>query len=370
MNNIEILNKNIDAKLLFIEPKKTIEIIDHIKKEAKSFIPDISTSKGRKEIASLASKIAKSKVALDNMGKELVSSQKEQIKAVDNERKIIRDELDALKLEIRKPLTDWEESKKEEERKLKESLDSIINSKPELQDTISELKSKFLFLSKFDFNIFPENMEEAKTIASANMEALKARKEQIEEQEKQKAELAKIRAEQLAKEEAEKKVKAEQEAKQDEINRSKSFIDEIINIHPHSESRLVDFQIKSLEVQKIDIIPDLAVDYGKAKKAKIEQLQKEHARLIIIEAREAEIANQLAKEKAKKLDEEAKEKAEAEHKKALEEQEKQNQLRIQNENHRNKIESEIKEDLSKYNDSDLLVEAIKSCNIRHLTINY
>jgi colicin import membrane protein len=62
------------------------QVIEKIEQEARSIVLDISTAQGRKDIASLAFKIAKSKTHLDNVGKELVSGWKEQAKKVDAER--------------------------------------------------------------------------------------------------------------------------------------------------------------------------------------------------------------------------------------------------------------------------------------------
>ena len=73
---------------------------------------DISTPGGRKAIASLAFKIARSKTALDDMGKDLVSGLKAQSGKIDADRRLLRDGCDELKDEVRKPLTDWENAEK------------------------------------------------------------------------------------------------------------------------------------------------------------------------------------------------------------------------------------------------------------------
>ncbi|HID7917402.1 TPA: hypothetical protein ACXIEW_002580 [Pseudomonas aeruginosa] len=43
-----------------------------IREEIDGFVPDVTTRKGREAIASIAYKVARSKTALDNVGKELV----------------------------------------------------------------------------------------------------------------------------------------------------------------------------------------------------------------------------------------------------------------------------------------------------------
>jgi hypothetical protein len=81
------------------------EAVDHVA----GFKHDLSTGAGRKRTASLAAKVAKLKVRLDDMGKEVIADAKAKVKLVDSSRKAMRDELDDLKIEARKPLTDWEE---------------------------------------------------------------------------------------------------------------------------------------------------------------------------------------------------------------------------------------------------------------------
>ena len=73
---------------------------------------DMTTEAGRKAINSLAYKVARSKTALDDMGKDLVADIKKQSGAIDAERRVIRDRLDALRDEVRGPLTAWENAEK------------------------------------------------------------------------------------------------------------------------------------------------------------------------------------------------------------------------------------------------------------------
>lgn len=68
---------------------------------------DVSSEKGRKQIASLAYKVAQSKTALDKMGKDLTEEWQRQTSLVNKDRRYLRDDLDALKDEVRKPLDDY-----------------------------------------------------------------------------------------------------------------------------------------------------------------------------------------------------------------------------------------------------------------------
>lgn len=120
MNEVSI-TENINPVEVF-KTGGTDEILTKIREQALSFVPDVSTAKGRQSIASVANRVARSKTTLDKAGKELVAGIKAQSKSIDAERKKMRDTLDDLKEEVRKPLTDWEDAKKAKEEAEAEKL--------------------------------------------------------------------------------------------------------------------------------------------------------------------------------------------------------------------------------------------------------
>lgn len=112
---------------LVFQPGGADPLIERIKKEALSLVPDISTQKGREAIASLAWKISRAKTFLDDAGKTLKEELQVKIDPIDAERRKIRAELDALKEEIRKPLTDWENKEKERVANLETAFEALSN---------------------------------------------------------------------------------------------------------------------------------------------------------------------------------------------------------------------------------------------------
>ncbi|WP_323907457.1 coiled-coil domain-containing protein [Aeromonas caviae] len=96
------------AVALFTEGQGIAELLADIRQKATSLVPDITTAKGRKEIASIAHAVARTKTYLDGLGKEQTDKFKEIPKRIDANRKQIRDTLDALKDEVRAPLTQYE----------------------------------------------------------------------------------------------------------------------------------------------------------------------------------------------------------------------------------------------------------------------
>jgi septal ring factor EnvC (AmiA/AmiB activator) len=85
-------------------------IVSKIEAEVSAEVFTLETAEGRERIKSVAYKVARSKTALDNMGKELVAGIKAQAATIDAERRTIRDRLDALKESVRGPLTKWEDA--------------------------------------------------------------------------------------------------------------------------------------------------------------------------------------------------------------------------------------------------------------------
>lgn len=87
--------------------------ISHIKEQVSGEVPDLATKKGRDRIASLAAQVSRSKTAIEKPGRDYLKHLKELPKAVEAELREFVRECDALRDEIRKPLTDWEREEKQ-----------------------------------------------------------------------------------------------------------------------------------------------------------------------------------------------------------------------------------------------------------------
>ncbi|MDT9669362.1 hypothetical protein F6S25_21680 [Klebsiella pneumoniae] len=105
--DLVVIEKN-NAMAVFTNNDQLDPLIEAIEKEARSLVPDVTTKKGRDAIASMAHKVARSKTYIDNAGKDLVAELKALPKQIDESRRVVRERLDALKDEVRRPLTEWE----------------------------------------------------------------------------------------------------------------------------------------------------------------------------------------------------------------------------------------------------------------------
>lgn len=88
-----------NALAVFRMPKGLDPFLAKIREEIDGFIPDVTTRKGREAIASIAHKVARSKTALDNVGKELVAELKDIPKKIDAERRELELKLQAEQAE-------------------------------------------------------------------------------------------------------------------------------------------------------------------------------------------------------------------------------------------------------------------------------
>ncbi|OVZ86602.1 hypothetical protein [Yersinia intermedia] len=81
--------------------------LDQIRQEV-SEVPDLSTTKGRERIKSLAASVSRSKTAIEKPGRDYLKKLKEAVKPAEAEIKRFVDACDALRDETRRPLTEWE----------------------------------------------------------------------------------------------------------------------------------------------------------------------------------------------------------------------------------------------------------------------
>ncbi|MEA1019588.1 hypothetical protein U5820_18130 [Enterobacter asburiae] len=202
-----------NAMAVFTTKEQLDPIIETIEKEARSLVPDVSTRKGRDAIASMAHKVARSKTYIDNAGKDLVAELKALPKQIDESRRIVRERLDALKDEVRRPLTEWEA---EQERiKAEEAMNAMHAEALEMNIRFDqELAAKFeadhemaLLMNK-DFD--RDREEQRRQAEQAQRERDERLKQEAAEQARRDAEAKhKAEIEAAARREAEEKARAE-----------------------------------------------------------------------------------------------------------------------------------------------------------------
>ena len=341
------------AVALFTEGEGVEAMLADIRKQATSLVPDLSTAKGRKEIASIAFSVAKTKTYLDGFGKELTDKYKEIPKRIDANRKLIRDYLDALKDEVRAPLTQYEAAEEARVAALQSRLARLneLGSYASIEIAAADLQ---VMLNEVEQNALDDTWQEllpqatvAKELAAKRLgEALAARQKYEAEQ----AELEQLR---------------QKQAEQDRIDRERLIAEQAAE-----QARLQEENRQRLEREAAQHREQEA-----QRQAQVAQQAAEQARR---DSEAAELARQQAEANAARMAEEAATRAaEQERQRIADEQrlkDEEDARRMADRAHQGRINSAILMDLIgmgiEEDKAVTLIQHLANNKIAHLTINY
>jgi len=122
----------LDVKAVDVYGTGAVEkIVAQIEEKARSIVPDVSGDEGRAAVKAIAYRVSRSKTFLDGLGKDLVADLKRRTGAIDKERRVVRERLDALRDDIRRPLTEWEEREQARVEAIKERMQIFEAEPPE-----------------------------------------------------------------------------------------------------------------------------------------------------------------------------------------------------------------------------------------------
>ena len=186
------------ARDLFATPGALRPLLDAVAASVRAIpTPDLSTEAGRKEVASLAYRVARAKTRLDDLGKDLVAELKELPKRIDAGRKEARDFFDALKDEVRAPLEAAEKAAADLDFRVSglSFLPSPWTSTvPDMKDRLAELEA-----TEID-ETFEPRREEALTAREIAVVAIRAMIDRREKEEADREELEELRRMKTARE--------------------------------------------------------------------------------------------------------------------------------------------------------------------------
>lgn len=219
-----------DLEAAFISDDYITNLVADIRQKASSVVGDVNTVKGRGVYISMASTVRRTKTVIDDAGKALVAEMKKRPALVDASRKKVRDELDALAVEIRRPATEWEA----EQERLKAEEEARVAAEELAKKVEADHEMGLLMNDAFDREA-KAKAEEAERQRVAHEEELKrqaaeqAKREAEEKAERERAESArreaelKLKAEQAERDRiaAEQKAEAEKKAAAERAEREK-----------------------------------------------------------------------------------------------------------------------------------------------------
>lgn len=245
--------------------------LSEIEEYCLSFTEDVTTPEGRKNIASLAYRISRTKTAIDDAGKVLGEDWHKKWKAITSKRKVAKDQLDTLRDKVRAPLTEFENAEKARITEHDKSIEAMKALKDRFFDKSSDIEDAIIMLDKkHTEREWEEFAEEAKMVKDSVLSALEQSLENVRKQEADRAELEELRKH---KEEAERKERERLEAEQ-RAEREKKIAEEAAE----KERKRVEKEMRDKENER------LAKEEEAKRIAEKEEADKERARLAKEEA--------------------------------------------------------------------------------------
>ena len=344
-------------------------LFEKLANEVRAEVPDLTTKKGRDRIASLAYKVSKSKGVVDEHGKELVSAEKARLALIDADRKKWRDKCDALRDEIRKPLTDWEGEEKQR-IETHESNIGLMQCLANVDGLHSDLiKARLVEAEKIEVGLhWQEFAIQAAIAKDATIKALKTSLATRLHYEAEQAELEKLRQQAIENQRIERErliaENAARQAKEEAERLAKAEFERTERARLEAENKQVQL-LRDAELAKQREINAIESAKREAEQAKLRE----------------QAATEAAKEAAKRAEIEKAQAIEAEKNRAIaqaladkKKQDEEDAARLANVNHRKKINNEtlksfldngISEDCAK-----AVMSVIAKGLIKNVSINY
>lgn len=224
-------------------------VLEDIRQHAKAVDFDPATPEGRETGKSIAYKVARSKTLLDDMGKKLVEGIKKEAGEIDKKRKTVRDTLDALRDEIKKPVEEWEQADRVRKDAIEAQLDAIAAlGKLPFGVSLEEIDDRIFKHNNAPVPPVPwgEYQETARDIGEAVLKALTEAREVAVKRAAELAELEVLRAEQRRRDQDE----TDRLAAEDRAARVKDIAFTQLYNEAHFENRAIDAAAAAVENER------------------------------------------------------------------------------------------------------------------------
>lgn len=189
-------------------------ILAKITEKVRAFKGDMSTAIGRKEIASFARKISSSKTLLDKLGKDLGQKHYDSWQTICAERNRIEAALDKLRDEVKKPLDDWEKIEEDRVADHEGALAAVLSLAADLpaEPAAAFLEQRLTRLDGLPARNWQEFTVRATEALAAVRKTLTGLRDAAVKRAAERAELERLRLEQIARERKEREDKIAAEA--------------------------------------------------------------------------------------------------------------------------------------------------------------
>jgi hypothetical protein len=286
---LELTKEN--AVKLF-EEEGIFDHVDHIREREEAIVYDMKTKKGQDSCRSAAAKIAKTKTAIDKLRKDHNEGHRLAISMVNNIGSDAVDQMQVIQDNVRKPLTDLENVKKEFEQKQRDNIDVIKGFKATddgmSEYSIDQLKARYDELMKMpvdsSFGEFEKEASIAKQESLDMIEMIIYRNEKLQREAKEAADNlaeenrlkqvendARIRAE--AKIEAEKAAQVAVDAEKAKVEQAEADRLEAANQHKKDQDQAEQKRIDDIAAAEQKVRDDQKVKDDQAEADRVQNLR-------------------------------------------------------------------------------------------------
>ena len=289
-----------DPSILLTDPAKLPAWVAEKRAEVAAVSYDLSTQKGRDALKAVAFKVTKTKTAADAAGKKMNEAARAKINLVDEMRRAVRDTLDPLADEIKKPVTDWEAAEKARQTARDAILTAINNAVPSFDATPADIEAMIAEIEALDITeaLFGSQHNEAADRRGAALSSLREARARAKQYEANCAEIERLRLEAEQRElrdrmAAEAKRQAEEEAEraaQEEARKARAAEDQkareeaaakaaAAKAQAEAERRAQEERAQQEAAHKAELarLQKIADDEAKARKAEADRIAAEKA---------------------------------------------------------------------------------------------
>ena len=350
--------------IVLMDPAKLEAYVAALRAEVAECPGDVDTARGRDVIRANAAEIGKKKSAIDRERLRSTEEWRNNINTVNAAGKLVKERLQALQDETRAPLTAWEEREASRKAEAEAILaDMKAAAVVQVGDTVDALRERLDRIRSRNLSdeMFGPRIEEVTDLRDETVASLQAAIERAEQEEADRAELARLRAEreQREREEAARREREAEEAAAAERQR----------IEAEAEARRQAEEAARLERERQEAAARAAREAEERAQAERDRVQREHEEQLAAERRRAEEAERVAQAERDRI---AAEQAERERQER--EQREERARREADQAHRTAVKGKVKQAMMSCGaDEDTarkIVLAILAGEVPHTTISF
>lgn len=307
---------NAKAAVVLFDQQKFDAFFAKLKADVEATPIDLATKKGRDAIASVAAKVRSEKASIDKDRLRLTAEWRNMTAQVNGAWNGIKEQMDALAIAARKPLTEWEQAEKDRN----DRADAIINQLARaamvgLDETAADVRERGMAVYQLTLDpaLFGDKLDTAQKVKGDAVDTLKAALARLTREEEDRAELQRLRDEAAARAEADRLAAEQAESERLEAARieaehlaTERAAQEAAERAQREQERQIAAQkaeAERIERAKVEAAEQAARKAQEAAKAEQDARDREHARQLA-EA-QAERDRIAAQEKARIAEQEA-----------------------------------------------------------------